>query len=56
MKETLITILTGEFLIGFISTMIHNETSNNKVSDITGAISILSALSMIITGLIGVFI
>lgn len=50
--ETLIGILTWEFIVGLISTMIHN----NNVRDIAGVISILSTLVMIITGLIGSFI
>ena len=54
--ETLICILTWEFIVGLISTMIYNETSNNTVRDIVGVISILSTLAMIITGLISSFL
>lgn len=54
--ETLIGILTWEFIVGLISIVIYNETSNIKVKDIMGIISILSVVFMIITTLIGIFI
>ena len=54
--ETLIGILTWEFIVGLISIVIYNETSNIKVKDIMGIISILSIVFMIITTLIGIFI
>jgi hypothetical protein len=54
--NNLITILTIEFIVALIATMVYNESSNPKVRDICGCVSILGALSMIIIGIISIFV
>jgi len=54
--NNLITILTIEFIVALIATMIYNESNNPKVQNIFGFISILGAISMVITGIISIFV
>ena len=54
--NNLITYLTIEFIVTLIATMVYNESSNPKVQNISGFISILGAISMVITGIISIFV
>lgn len=54
--NSLITILTFEFIVTLITTMVYNESSNQNVQNISGFISILGCASMIITGIISIFV
>lgn len=52
----LINILTFEFIITILATIIYNESNNPKIQNISGFISILGAASMVITGIISIFV
>ena len=54
--NNLITILTIEFIVALIASMVYNESSNPKVQNISGFISILGTISMVITGIISIFV